>query len=217
MKKTKPIYIYIPIIFAIFVISGCRHDTGLKKIELDPDLLDPQVNVEDSAVDDLTPIIPIGDGVTVPVYKCTSDKDCNRCKDGDVYGQTCINKTCQGTLDLIEDCKDECSAGECIDKDEFTADETTGAIGEDIDFIDVDEIIEEIGTVANEDLLPDDTQCQNKIEKCLGYRGIGSIYLSKYPECKCQYIYVPAGCNPNDPPCPDFSAKSDYPDCACKK
>jgi len=221
MIKLKPLYIIFSLIL-LFVISGCTHDTGFKKVELDPDLFEPPVNEEDSVVNELTPIITVGDEVTVPVYRCTSDTDCNRCKDGDVYSQTCVIKdgekegNCQGSLDLAEDCKDKCSEGKCIDEDVFTAEETIGTIGEDDEFIDVDEIINDIGIVDNEDLLPDETECSNKIEQCIGYRGIGSAYLSKSPECKCKLIYVPAGCNPNEAPCPDFSSRTKYPDCECK-
>lgn len=224
MKKRKSYLIVISSFILLFLITGCR-EGGFKKVDSGLDLDTPLVNDEDSAVHDLTPIVTVGDGVSVAVYKCTVDLDCYRCVDGDVHTQECIistpaeNKegTCQGPLDLVEDCKDECSEGKCIAKYEYTATETEGAIGEDEEVIDVEKIIEEIGTVENKDLLPDGEKCPTGIEKCPNYRmGIGSVYLSAPPECKCKYIYVPAGCNPNDPPCPDYSSRTKYPDCECR-
>jgi hypothetical protein len=85
-----------------------------------PGMIDPPPKTPEieSAVDDLTSIIIIGDeGGSVAVYKCSSGTDCNRCQDGDVYGQACIDNTCQGSLDLIEDCEDGCRVGECIEKE----------------------------------------------------------------------------------------------------
>ena len=212
MRKIKQLYLIIGAITLLFVFSGCVNNTGFKKVDLDPDLFDPQTNDDDSAVHDLTPIVIIGDDVSVAVYKCSTDTDCNRCQEGDVYGQTCIGGTCQGSLDIIEDCKEECSVGECIEKDVFTGEEDNNLIGEelDLDFTDDDAIVD------NDDLLPDLTQCSNKIKDCVGYRGIGSIYLSDHPACECKYIYVPAGCSPLQAPCPDFSARSNYPECACE-
>ena len=223
MKKSQSFFIIISTIALLFLVSGCSQG-GFKKVDSGLDLDTPLVNEEDSVVPELTPIITIGDGVSVPVYKCISDADCYRCVDGDVHTQECIiaspteetEGTCQGPLDLVEDCDDNCSEGKCIDKDEFTAEDTTGSIGDDVDIIDVDKIIEEIGTVENKDLLTDEGKCPTGIEKCPNYQmGKGSVYLSAAPECKCKYIYVPAGCNPNDPPCPDYSSRSDYPECAC--
>ncbi len=221
MKKIKPLSLIVSIstVFLLLLISGCTQEGGFKKVDLDLDLDGNQVNDEESAVHDLTPIVTIGDDVAVAVYKCSTDADCYRCKDGDVYTQTCKmpmdaeTGTCQGSLDLVKDCKDTCSAGECVDKDEFTAEEVDGMIGEDYD-----KIKYETGLVDNDDLLPDGTGCPAGIEKCPGYqRGIGSVYLTKFPECKCTYIYVPSGCSPMDPPCPDFSSRSNYPECACTK
>ena len=205
----KPLYMLILLSAVLIFISGCAGG-GFKKIDpdLNLDLDTPQVNEEDSVIDELTPIIIIGDDVSVAVYKCSTDTDCNRCKDGDVYTQDCVinngetGGTCQGSLDLAQECKDECSAGGAY------------STGEDLDL----DFINEAAIVDNDDLLPDTTQCSSGIEKCPSYqRGIGSVYLTEFPECKCSYIYVPPGCNPMEPPCSDFSSKTAYPDCACTK
>jgi len=211
MKKRKLLYIIPSAIFMLFILSGCKLEFEFFEKIPDPELRPPDTS-EDSAIDDLTPITIIGDDVAVPVYKCSSNTDCDRCSNGDVYGQTCINETCQGSLDLIEDCKDTCSSGKCIDKDILTGDEIIGSLGEDFESVEDSDAV-----VNNEDLLTDITQCSPGIEKCPNYqRGIGSVYLTTFPECKCTYIYVPPGCNPMDPPCSDFSTKTDYPNCACK-
>ena len=149
MKKSQSFFIIISTIALLFLVSGCSQG-GFKKVDSGLDLDTPLVNEEDSVVPELTPIITIGDGVSVPVYKCISDADCYRCVDDDVHTQECIitspteetEGTCQGPLDLVEDCEDNCSEGKCIEKDEFTAEDTTGAIGDDVDIIDVDKIID---------------------------------------------------------------------------
>lgn len=208
MKKIKFILLTITLL-SIALLSGCsligESEGGM--VPVDPLDLGPNEKIEDSAMDDLTPLIIVGTS-GVAVYKCTSDTDCNRCENGDVYGQTCIDKTCQGSLDLIENCKEGCSAGECTEKDILTGEETIGTIGEDYEIIEDDSAL-----VNNEDLLQDKTNCPNKIQDCIGFRGIGSMYLDD--NCKCKIIYVPASCNPMEPPCPDYSSKSNYPDCAC--
>ena len=211
MDINKIFFLVISAILLVIVVSGCRR-SGLVSIDpgLNPD--DAPRNDSESVVHDLTQIVTIGDDVSVAVYHCNTDTDCNRCQDGDVYGQTCIDGTCQGTLVLIEECEDYCSVGECIEDDESTTDEDQGAIGVDSEPSD-----DENTVGANEDPVTDETPCPTGIEKCPGYtRGIGSVYLTKYPECKCEYIYIPYGCNPHEPPCPDYSPRTAYPDCACK-
>ncbi len=206
----KPAITITSLIILLFLVSGCVGG-GFKKMDPGLNLDDAPINEEDSVIGDLTPIVVIGDDVSVAAYKCSTDTDCNRCKSGDVYGQECTDKTCQGPLDLVEDCKDTCSAGECIDEIVLTGEENAYAVGEDYDLT-----YDENAIVDNDDLLPDGTQCSPGIEKCPNYQyGIGSVYLTEFPECKCTYIYVPAGCNPTEPPCPDFSSRTNYPDCAC--
>lgn len=217
MKKVKNLYLFMGAIAFIFVLAGCGHDTGFTPVGLPSDFFDQEIEEANSVVPDLTPIITIGDDVVVPVYKCSTDLDCDRCHNGDVYGQECGNGTCWGDLRFIEDCPEDCSVGQCVENnDVLTGEEFDGFIGEDYDLNPKkgdDEMI-----INNDDLLPepDGTQCTNKIENCIGFRGAGSAYLTDYPACECKLIYVPAGCSPLDPPCSDFSTKSNYPDCACK-
>ena len=159
----------------------------------------------------------LGDDVGVAVYKCTTDLDCDRCHNGDVYGQVCGNGTCQGDLTFLEACPEDCSAGQCVENnDVLTGEEVDGLIGGDYDLNPKGE--DDDAIVDNDDFLPetDNTQCSNEIKDCIGYRGAGSAYLTAYPACECKLIYVPAGCNPLDPPCSDYSTKTNYPDCACK-
>ncbi len=177
---TQKIILFV-LLTSLIITSGCAWDDDQVTIL---NLTTTTTTTLESAVGELTPIIIIGagEGGTVAVYKCSSGTDCNRCQDGDVYGQACIDNTCQGSLDLIEDCEDGCSAGECIEKEPT-----------------------------------DETQCSPGIEKCPGYeRGIGTVYLTKFPECECKYIYIPEGCNPLEPPCPDYSPRTEYPECACE-
>lgn len=192
----------------LFILAGCAG--GLKIIDPSLELENDYVNEEDSVVDELTPIIIIGPDVSVATYRCNTSTDCNRCQGGDVYGQACISEICQGSLDLVEVCEDKCSAGQCVEDDVLTGEEIIGSYGEDFDLAE-----DPNATVKNVDLLPDETQCSPGTEKCPGTQGIGNIYLTQFPECKCTYIYVPSGCNPNEPPCFDYSSRSAYPECAC--
>lgn len=203
----------ISMLVLILLITGCAAP-GMKPLPDDLELDNENTgDDEDSVIDELTPIVVIGDDVSIAVYKCSSDTDCNRCQNNGVYGQTCIAGTCQGNLDLIENCEFECSAGECVDKDEFTADELAVGVGDDIDY---EDIYDDDAIVDNDDLLPDPTQCTKDLSTCIGYRGIGSVYLTPFPECECKIIYVPEYCNPMEVPCPDHSPRTKYPDCACE-
>ncbi|MBT4850289.1 hypothetical protein HON36_05580 [Candidatus Parcubacteria bacterium] len=217
MLKINKLYFILFVLVIPLLITGCGDDTSPAPFDLGPGFFDKDIEEANSVVNELTPIVTIGDEVTVPVYQCNVDLDCDRCHNGDVYGQVCSNGTCQGDLRFLEECPEDCSVGECVENDDIlTGEEVDGLVGEDYDLNPKGE--DDDAIVDNDDLLPepDGTQCSNSIESCIGYRGIGSAYLTDYPACECKLIYVPAGCSPMDPPCPDFSTKTDYPACECR-
>lgn len=153
MKNTKLLYKFIPTMFMLFILSGCHHDTGFTPVGLDPDFFEKEIEEANSVVNELTPIITIGDDVAVAVYKCSTTLDCYRCQNGDVYFQECANGTCQGDLIFGEDCPEDCSAGECVENDDvLVGEEFDGVIGEDYDLNPKGAYNDAI--VDNDDLLP---------------------------------------------------------------
>ncbi len=109
------------LLFCLIINSGCvgfPDKDNPPKARLDLDLDPPPETPEDSAFDDLEPIIVLGAGETVKQFPCEKDKDCvPKCNKAgtNVITSTCENnKYCQKDNEMPCEPGTKCEQGKCV-------------------------------------------------------------------------------------------------------